>query len=111
MGSSVAWAYRQSRFRAPSSSPDLGSLVVTHPFHPLAGQCLPVLFMKRRGGALVVVCAGGAGGRVTVTLPVVWTDRGPAPDGHRLSLDALVALADLVAAIVDLSAREGKDLV
>ncbi|HKT01269.1 MAG TPA: DUF5372 family protein [Rugosimonospora sp.] len=86
-------------------------MVVTHPFHPLFGQCLPVLFTKRRGGALVVVCAGGVGGRVSVTLPVVWTDRGPAPDGHRLSVDALVALGNLLSALVDMAARKGKDLV
>ena len=43
---------------------------MTHPFHPLFGQCLVVLFTKRRGGAPVVVCAGGVGDRVTVTLPV-----------------------------------------
>jgi hypothetical protein len=89
----------------------LGSLIVTHPFHPLFGQCLPVLFMKRRGGAPVVVCAGGVGDRVTVTLPVTWTDRGPAPAGHRLSLDALVALNILVAALVDKPVQKGQDLV
>jgi hypothetical protein len=48
-------------------------VVVTHPFHPLFGQCLPVLFTKRRGGALVVVCAGGVGGRVSVTLSVSYS--------------------------------------
>ena len=103
--------YPRSRYRAPSSSPDLGSLVVTHPFHPLFGRCLRVLFTKRRGGALVVVCAGGVGGRVTVTLPLTWTDRGPLPDGHRLSVDALVALGNLLTALVDVAARKGKDLV
>jgi len=89
----------------------LGSLIVTHPFHPLVGQCLPVLFTKRRGGALVVVCAGGVGGRVSVTLPVAWTDRGPTPDGHRLSVDALVTLDNLLSALVYMAARKGKDLV
>src|SRR4029453_18889554 len=104
-------AFPRSRYKAPSSSPDLGSLVVTHPFHPLFGQCLPVLFTKRRGGALVVVCDGGVGDRVTVTLPVTWTDRGPMPAGHRLSLDALVALGKLVTAVVDMSVQKGQDLV
>jgi hypothetical protein len=89
----------------------LGSLVVTHPFHPLFGQCLPVLFTKRRGGALVVVCAGGVGGRVTVTLPLTWTDRGPIADGHRLSVDALVVLGSLLTALVDMSVQKGQDLV
>jgi hypothetical protein len=103
--------FPRSRYKAPSSSPDLGSLVVTHPFHPLFGQCLPVLFTKRRGGALVVVCAGGVGGRVTVTLPLTWTDRGPMPDEPRLSVDALVALGDLLTALIDMAAQKGKDLV
>jgi Family of unknown function (DUF5372) len=89
----------------------LGSLVVTHPFHPLFGQCLPVLFTKRRGGAPVVVCAGGVGDRVTVTLLVTWTDRGPTPDGHRFSVDALVALADLMTALIDRSVQKGQGLV
>jgi hypothetical protein len=89
----------------------LGSLVVTHPFHPLFGQCLPVLFTKRRGGVLVMVCAGGVGGRVTVTLPLAWTDRGPVSDGHRLSVDALVALGDLLIALIDMSVQKGQDLV
>jgi hypothetical protein len=89
----------------------LGSLIVTHPFHPLFGQCLPVLFMKRRGGAPVVVCAGGVGDRVTVTLPITWTDRGPTPDEHRLSLDALVNLNILVTVLIDLSVQKGQDLV
>jgi hypothetical protein len=89
----------------------LGSLVVTHPFHPLFGQCLPVLFTKRRGGAPVVVCAGGVGDRVTVTLLVTWTDRGPTPDGHRFSVDALIALGNLMTALIDRSVQKGQDLV
>ena len=94
--------FRRSRYKAASSSPDLGSLVVTHPFHPLLGQCLPVLFTKRRAGALVVVCEGGVGGTVTVTLPLTWTDRGPMAASHRLSVEALMVLDTLLTAIVDM---------
>jgi Family of unknown function (DUF5372) len=72
--------------------------VVTHPFHPLAGQRLPVILERRRSGAeLVLVCEGGPAGRVTV--PVGWTDRAPGPLGHRLALDGLAELARLAAAL------------
>jgi hypothetical protein len=89
----------------------LGSLVVTHPFHPLFGQRLPVLFTKRRAGALVLVCEGGVGGLATVTLPVSWTDRGPAAAAHRLSVEALLVLDTLMTAIVDSPSTKDQDLV
>ena len=73
-------------------------MVVTHPFHPLVGQRLRILFERRRASTeLVYVCEGGPGGRVT--LPVAWTDRAPAPAAHRLTAEGLVALAALVGAI------------
>jgi hypothetical protein len=89
----------------------LGFVVVTHPFHPLRGQRLAVLFVKKRSGRVVYVCAGDAGGRATVTFAEAWTDRGPAPAPHRLSVQALIALDTLVTAIVDLRERRGDHLV
>ncbi len=74
-------------------------------------QCLPVLFTKRRAGALVLVCEGGVGGPATVTLPLSWTDRGPVAVSHRLSVEALVVLDTLVTAIVDLQSAKTQDLV
>jgi len=72
--------------------------VVTHPFHPLAGQRLVVILERRRAGAeLVLVCEGGPAGRVT--MPVGWTDRAPAALGHRLAATGLGELAELVAAL------------
>ncbi len=75
----------------------MGSVVVTHPFHPLSGQRLEILFAKRRAGATVLVCAGGSYG--SITLPESWTDRGEPPESHRLSAEALATLDTLVRAI------------
>jgi hypothetical protein len=43
-----------------------GSVLITHPFHPLSGQWLEVLFAKRRAGAVVLVGESARLGRVTV---------------------------------------------
>jgi hypothetical protein len=78
-------------------------LVVTHPFHPLRGQRLEVLLESRKGAARVYVCDGGwLGG---VALPEDATDRGPQPAERPLSLEVLVELAAVVAAIGDARAR------
>jgi Family of unknown function (DUF5372) len=69
-------------------------VLIVHPFHVLAGRRLPVLFARRRGREVVLICEGGPVGRVTV--PESWTDRVPAPVGHRLSVEALVELDTLV---------------
>lgn len=84
--------------RLAKSSPLSDSIVVTHPFHPLFGERLAVIFEKDRPGAeRVLVCEGGAAGRVT--LPVGWTDRAPARQSHRLAAEGLAALAALAAAL------------
>jgi hypothetical protein len=75
----------------------LGFVVITHPFHPLSGQRLEVLFVKRRGAELVFVCAGGVAGRVTVLRS--WTDRGEPRLGHRLSIEGLAELVVVTRAI------------
>jgi Family of unknown function (DUF5372) len=69
----------------------LGFVVVTHPFHPLTGQRLEVLFVKRRGADTVFVCSGGVSG--LITLPLLWTDRGEPPRSERLSAEGLAELA------------------
>ncbi|MGV9870957.1 DUF5372 family protein [Rhodococcus koreensis] len=71
----------------------MGFVTVTHPFHPLRGRRLEVLFVKRRAGDSVFVCSGGVGGQMTV--PRSWTDRGEPSQGRRLSAEGL---ADLFAA-------------
>ena len=72
-------------------------MLIVHPFHVLFGRRVPVLFARRRAGKVVFVCEGGPLGRVTVCES--WTDRGPAPVGHRLSVEALVELDTLIAVL------------
>ena len=76
------------------SSDPLGFVIVTHPFHPLNGQRLEILYAKRRGAGMVFVCAGGFSGQMT--LPESWTERGPAPAGCRVSAEGLAALDTLI---------------
>ncbi len=76
----------------------LGSLVVTHPFHPLCGQRLDVLLERWSGGGRVFVCDAGGGRNLELAEDA--TDRGLVPGEERLSFEVLVELAALVAAIV-----------
>jgi Family of unknown function (DUF5372) len=70
---------------------------VTHPFHPLSGQRLPVLFERKLPGGVVVHCEGGPRG--SVQLPAGWTDRGlPAARGP-LTYEVLIGLAAAVEAV------------
>jgi hypothetical protein len=74
---------------------------VTHPFHPLTGQRLRVLFERKVPGGLAVSCEGGPLG--SVMLPLAWTDRGPAAAAEApLTYESL---ADLAAAVSAVSAR------
>jgi hypothetical protein len=52
-----------------------------------------VLFAKRRGDVVVFVRSGGVSGQIT--LAQAWTDQGPAPMPHRLSVEGLTALDTL----------------
>jgi Family of unknown function (DUF5372) len=88
------WGCRRRRHSAVEPNDRLGFVVVTHPFHPLSGQRLEVLFAKRRDDGVVFVCAGGIYG--SVTLPQAWTDRGEPPLAHRLSAEGLAAAGTLV---------------
>ena len=69
-------------------------MIVTHPFHPLNGQRLEVLYVKRRGADTVFVCSGGVSGQVT--LPQAWTDRGEPLLARRLSAERLAELDMLI---------------
>lgn len=75
----------------------MDSLVVTHPFHPLRGKRLRVLFVRRIGAGRIYVCEGGPLG--SVGLPEDATDRGAEPCERPLSVEVLAALVVLVAQI------------
>ena len=89
--------FRRRRHSAASSSDPSGFVIVTHPFHPLKGQRLEVLYAKRRGADTVLVCAGGVSGQIT--LPQAWTDRGEPPVARRLSAGGLAAAGALARAL------------
>jgi len=88
---------RRRRHSAASPSDPSGFVVVTHPFHPLNGQRLEILYDKRRGAGTVFVCSGGVSGQIT--LPQAWTDRGEPPLPRRLSAEGLAGLDRLIRAI------------
>src|SRR6516225_12385341 len=96
MGASEPWAFRRSAHSARSSNIDSDSIVVTHPFHPLSGQRLRILFERRRIGGRLYVCEG-AGPR-TVTLAEDWTDRGSPPAQRVLTYERLVDLVKILSA-------------
>jgi hypothetical protein len=75
----------------------LDSLTVTHPFHPLFGQCLTVLITMRKRTGLWFMCE--VDGRRRVTVRQEWTDRGVPASSDRLAVDGLVAARALVDAI------------
>jgi hypothetical protein len=79
----------------------LDSLVVTHPFHPLSGERLSIVFERRcpvHGRLFVCECESGPARRVT--LPIRWTDRSPdAVFGHRIGPEGVAALVEVVTAL------------
>ena len=93
MAASGRSGFRRPRHSAGSSSSLSGSVVVTHPFCPLKGERLEILYSKKRGADIVLVCSGGVGG--LITLPLAWTDRGEPPTPRRLSAEGLAGLDTL----------------
>ena len=73
--------------------------MVAHPFHPLRGERLEVLYVRRFPTGRVYVCDAG-GGR-NVKLDEAATDRGPGPAERPLTFEVLVELAAVVAALGD----------
>jgi hypothetical protein len=72
-------------------------LVVTHPFHPLCGRELVVLFERRTRQGLWFVCE--VDGRRRATLRQEWTDRGVPAGEQRLAVDGLAALRAVIDAM------------
>src|ERR1035437_2819006 len=106
-GSTLAFtASRQPWWRTPRRTPQTARsrrlredsesfLTVTHPFHPLAGQRLGVVFERHyKVTGLSLCCEGGPAG--TVRLAGAWTDRGKPAGLRALGYEELVELAGLV---------------
>jgi hypothetical protein len=72
--------------------------VVPHPFHPLTGRRVEILYSMKRGCGRMFVVDTGSGARRT--LPIEWTDRGPAAEGTRVSQEVLIELRALIDALV-----------
>jgi hypothetical protein len=71
--------------------------MITHPFHPLKGQRLTVLFTQHKRTGLYFVCE--VEGRLRVTVPQEWTDRGVPASSDRLAVDGLTAVRALLDAL------------
>ena len=71
--------------------------MVMHPFHPLLGQRVPILFTRRRAGVRLYACEGGPLG--SVTLPEDFTDRGLTPAARPLTAEVLAGLAATITAL------------
>ena len=85
-----------ARSRRPGEVPE-SFVTVTHPFHPLSGRRLRVLFERKLAGGLAVSCEGGPLGSLMV--PLAWTDRGPFAAGAPLTYEVLIDLAEAVSAV------------
>ena len=71
--------------------------MVTHPFHPLKGQQLDILFERKLGEGRLYACEVGALG--TIGLPVAWTSMSEPAAERALTVEMLVELAGLVKAL------------
>ena len=72
-------------------------MVVTHPFHPLVGERLEVLYVRREAAGRMYVCDAGNGRNVK--LDEAGTDRRPVPAERPLTFEVLVEVAAVVAAL------------
>ena len=71
--------------------------MVTHPFHPLKGQRLSILFERMRPEGHLYVCEGGPLG--TIGLPDAWTSLSEPAAERPLTVEVLIELAALVLAL------------
>ena len=71
---------------------------MTHPFHRHRGERLRVLFERRLASGVLLVCEGVEPGS-TVSVLEAATDRGRVPAERPLTLEVLVEVCALVAAM------------
>lgn len=105
--SSVLSAFRRFRHTTSSSSTEIDSLVVTHPFHPLTGQRLPILLERqyKSTAGRVYICDGVRLGNVT--LPESFTDRGAPAAPRALTVEVLTDVAEAISVLrTTLDSRE-----
>jgi hypothetical protein len=90
---------RGSHTARPRKSAEVSEsfVTITHPFHPLSGQRLRVLFERKLADGMGLSCEGGPLGSLMV--PLTWTDRGPAGASTLLTYEVVVGLAEVVAAV------------
>lgn len=75
----------------------MGVAEITHPFHPLRGECLPILGCQRRLGVWTLHLQTSE--TRSILVPREWTDQGveAAPTSPSiLDAEALLALADII---------------
>ena len=90
--------WRRPSQTAEASNSSCSSLLVTHPFHPLRGQRLTVLYDRRLAGiGHVYIC--DAGSRGTLALPPGYTDRGGEPGSLVADVRVLAELARVLRAV------------
>ena len=95
----ISWPKASSRLaHTPGSHrTSSGSLVVTHPFHPLKGRRLSILFERKRAGVHLYVCEGGPLG--SISLPLAWTSLSEPAAERPLTVEVLIGLGTLVKAL------------
>ena len=91
---------------AQKLNPLLGSLFITHPFHPLKEQCYEILKVKEVNGIRLYSLRTDSG---VICVPESWTDRQIQqkynPDSNMIPFDAfaLAELAKLLGSIEEFS--------
>ncbi len=80
--------------------------MVTHPFHPLHGERLEVLYVRRFPTGRVYVCDGGWGRNVALDEDA--TDRGSEPAARPLTFEVLVEVLAVLAAIGAVDGKEDR---
>ena len=79
---------------------ELGSVTITHPFHPMSGKELKILKTRKIAGKIMLVLQSEQIG--IFNIPTEWTDYFPVDQeksitpGAFISVESLIALCELV---------------